>query len=970
MDGLERNFDDIVGESELDSAKMVLRLTAELRDKDLELVGMRSRSFEEIQKNNKAKEEEFEALIRAQDERIKKREQELGRMLVEKESGLWQKYQHMLDEAIARQRGEFEQLRAQQASELKKKESDLAARKKELRAEMEELFKTWETEREADFKRERDAFAEKLKIARETARKEGAERLRQSEEIWSEKLAQQETDFKNREALTAEAIRSQMRRERVEELKALTDTLNAESARREQDQYARYAAWLEENKKTFEEKASRRVEIIETEFRDRATRLEDTAAKARADLAAREAAWAGKYEELKTLYAGKEKALENAAAEMQARHLAAEKEFIARSEAAAGEARAEALRQKELLQKKEKALEDQAAARQAELDSETERREKAMDERDARAAAEKAELSALRARISDILAEKERELESAFEERQSLLRQSLEESIKIKETSLAKKQEDLERQHAALGEQKDAALARINALTAENSRLKDAMVSKDSQARTLVESERAGFEAERKRLEEEYNEKNETLKAGLALREQALRNDLDEKLKTGQDRLSAQFKIREAALEEERKALNRHAAELEAGFLEALKKREGEITENFRRNSELMRAQAEAARQAWKEEKAAMAAQAEADAQHISAVQLEAAARRESELRTFYENREKEAAARAAQAQAEAQRRAEETFAIRERDLRNLLKDMEDKLAHATDGSSTAQNEINALKEELERLTRTLEESAGEKQKLIQENLNKARDLRQTLEKEFLDKLKDVEQKYLAQLSDLARLSDENAKKERGEYFAKMQFMNDEFNARLGAQAKDLEAAYMERERKLASSMEDSFKLKAQALAARQEQLENSYQTMLSDKSAQIDTDRTLADSVTKMKSDMEAKNRQLNETIASYNTRLEEAEDKLRAELDVRRKNLEGNYRMRTSQMDAERAKLKALLDQEQQLVSDLQKRETALQESYGDKETELARRFKESRERMEKEYQERLQEMKKKAD
>jgi hypothetical protein len=172
------DFEDILKETELDSAKMILRLTSELHDKEVEVASTRSRSFEEIQRNNKAKEAEFEALMRAQEERIAKREQELARLLVDKESALWQKYQAMLDDAVSRQRGEFESERELLRSDIEKKEAELAAQKKNLRLEMEALFKKWEAGREADFKNERETFIEELKLGRETAKKDAMERAR------------------------------------------------------------------------------------------------------------------------------------------------------------------------------------------------------------------------------------------------------------------------------------------------------------------------------------------------------------------------------------------------------------------------------------------------------------------------------------------------------------------------------------------------------------------------------------------------------------------------------------------------------------------------------------------------------------------------------------------------------------------------------------------------------------------------
>jgi len=962
MSGLGKDLEDLLSETELDSAKMVLRLSSELREKDLELASMRSRSFEEIQRSNKVREEEFEALIRAQDEHIKKREQELARLLVEKESGLWQKYQLLLEDAVNRQRADFDAERALLTADIKKKEATLAGQKKNLRQETESLFKNWEAERESDFKAEREAFAEKLKLGRETAQREAAERVRQTEELWREKLNQQEIDFKNREVLAAEGIRSQMRRERVEELKTLNDRLSAEAAKREKEQYAHYAGWLEENKKTIEEKTARRMEILGTEYRERAARLEETLTKSRQELAARETAWSDKHAELKQLYTEKEAALEETARALQAQHLEQERELAQKQETIAREARADVLRQKDVLQKKEKELEAEFSLRLADFEAEAARRIKAMEERDSRSAAERAQVSALRAQIGDLLAEKEAELEKTFEERQSLMRQSLEESLKIKETGLAKKQEDLERQHAALAEQKDAALAHANALLAENSRLKDAFVSHDSKARTLIETERSSLDQERKLLEEELRVKAETLKTELNGRELALRADFEDKLKVSQERQAAQLRIRETALEDERLAMNRHAANLETGFLEALKKREAEVTENFRRNAEIMRAQAEAARQAWKEEKTAMTAQAELEAQRISSAALEAAARRETELKAFYENREKDARVRADQAVSAAQKHLLETFEIKERDLRSLVKDLEEKLANINDGGAAVRSETTALKEEVDRLTRALDQSAGEKQSLIQENLTKARDLRQALEIEFLDKLKTIEQNYLAQLSELAKRSDSAAKVEREEYFKKMQFMNDDFNGRLTAQAKNLEATFMERERKMSISMDEAFKLKGLALVARQEQLESSYQAMLSEKSGQIEMDRALAENISRMKDELGTKSRQLSETISVSNKRIEELENNLRAEHEARKKDLEDGHRIRASQLEAERAKLRGLLEQEQRLVSDLQKREAALQDGYAAREIDLARRFKEARERLEKDYQDRL--------
>ncbi|HAT73175.1 MAG TPA: hypothetical protein DCS63_10205 [Elusimicrobia bacterium] len=962
MNGAGRDFEDLLKETELDSAKMILRLTSELREKELEVASTRSRAFDEVQRNNKAREEEYEALMRAQEDRIAKREQSLARLLVEKESALWQKYQAMLDEAVGRQREDFEAQRALLKAGIEKKETELAAQKKNLRLEMEALFHKWEEEREADFKIERETFIEELKLGRATAQKEALERARQMEELWRQKLSQQETEYESREAMAAEEVRSQMRRERVEELKTLNDRLNAEFSKREQELYAHYASWLEENKKLLEDKFSRRLEASQAEYRERTAALEEALAKTREELANRGKDWEEKYSGLKASYSEKEAALEKAARELQARHLERERELAEKQETLAGELREEAARRKDALARKEKDLERNFESNLADFTAEAERRLRAVEERETKTAAERQELAALRAQIGALLTQKQTELEKTFEERNSLLRQSLVESFKIKEISLDKKYEDLKHQQAELASQKDAAMSRAKALMDENKRLKDALVSRDSKTHGVIEAERARLEEERARLEAELQAKEERLKAAAHEQERALKAAYAQRAQADSGRLAAQLAIKEAAVEKEREALNRRAAELEAGFLETLRAREAEVTENFKRNTETLKAQAAAARRGWEEERAARAAQAEAMAAGARAEEQEKAARRETDLKAFYENRERELLAAARDSAAGEAKRLEDALRLKERTLAARVKALEDSLAKALADNSGASGALSAARGELELLTARLDDSERERQKLIQENLTKSRDLRQTLEKEFLDKLREIEQNYLGQITALSKRSDETRKADRDEYFRKLQFVKDDFEARLASQAKDMEASYLERERKITAAQNEAYKVKERALVARQAQLESSYQAMLSEKSERVDVDRSLADDVTRLKTELEHNNSQLRDTIASYNTRLEELETKLRGEFEARKKELEDGQRIRALQLEAERNKLKTVLDQEQQLVGDLQKREAALQENYAAREADLARRFKEARERLEKDYQNKL--------
>jgi len=965
---MNRDYEDILKETELDSAKMVLRLTSELRDKEMELASTRSRSFDEVQRNNKAKEAEFEALMRAQEERIARREQDLARLLVEKESGLWKKYQSMLDDAVALQRSEFESERELLKADIGKKEAELAAQKKNLRAEMETLFKKWETEREADFKNERETFIGELKLGRETAKKEALERAGQMEELWRLKLSQQEADYHSREAISAEEIRSQMRRERVEELKTLNDRLNAEYSKREQELYAHYSGWLEENKKLIEDKYARRMEAADAEHKERAARLEDALAKAREELGSREKAWEEKYAEFKKFYIAKEAALETATHALEARELARERELAEKHELLDRELREDAARRKDALLKKEKNLEQQFANNLAEFAAETERRMRAMDTRESAIAREREEAARMRAQIGDMLAQKQQELERTFEERSSLFRLSLEESYKIKELSLAKKYEEIELQYTVLNSQKDAALAKATSLMEETARLKEALSSRDSETRGVIEAERARMDDELNRAEELMQAKAAKAKEEALQHEQALRADYAERLQAESARLAAQLKIKEEALEKERAALDSRAAEMEDRFLGTLKTREAEVTENFRRHAEALKAQAEAARRSWEDEKAALNGAAAEQAAQARAEEQKAAARREAELKNFYESRERELKALAAEAGTAAEKRAMENSAVKERDLLARIGALEENLAKAAEENGVSAVRLSAIKGELELMGARLEETERGRQTLIQENLTKARDLRQTLEKEFLEKIKDIEQNYLGQLTDISKRSEEARRADQEEYFRKLQYVKDDFTFRMAAQAKEMEGSYLAREKNLASALDSAYKLKEKALEARQAQLESNYETVLSDKASRIETDRTLAESVGRLKTELEQKNLQLKETIAAYNTRLEELETKLRSEHETRKKDLEDGHRMRSSQVEAERAKLRSLLEQEQRLVTDLQKREAALQESYAAREADLARRFKEARERLEKDYQDKMKEIKEK--
>jgi len=436
------DLDEIFKETELDSARMIFSLTAELKEKELEVAALRSKSFEEIQKNNKAKETEFEALIQGQETGIRRREAEISRLLVEKEASLWQKHQAMLEEGIAKYRAELEEERTRLHGGVARKEQEVLEQKKNLRLEMEALFKKWETEREEDFKNERKTFIEELKLGRDIARREAEDRARRMEELWKEKLAQSASELSAGHELELEEVRRRSRQESLAEIKELNGRLSAEFALKEKQMYENYSRWLADNKRLLENNFSNRLSQTEADYSARVAALEDALKKAEDELSRRQAQWEERHAELKKIYSEKEAALEKSRREAENAALESEKALAARYDKLEKELASQSEKAREGLNRKERQLDEEFAQNAAALQEQSSAREKILGEREAKITLEREELTRFRNQVAETIRQRENELAKVFEDRYALLKASTEESFRIKELGLSRKYEE------------------------------------------------------------------------------------------------------------------------------------------------------------------------------------------------------------------------------------------------------------------------------------------------------------------------------------------------------------------------------------------------------------------------------------------------------------------------------------------------------------------------------------------------
>ena len=949
------DFNEILKETELDSAKMILSLTSELKEKAMEIAALRSKNTEEIQRNNKAKEAEFEALSQAQEGRIRKREAEIARLLVEKEAQFWQKHQLILDEVISRHRAKLEGERARLNEELARKETEFLNQKDAIRAELTAFFKKREDMREEDVANERRTLISELRLGRETARRE-------AEELWKEKSAQNAAETASRYELELEEARRRIRQEHQAETRAKIELLNEAFALEEKQRHADYIRQLAENKKLLEENFTGLLARTQADQSSRAAALEASLAKTEEELARRQTQWEEKHAELKKIYTAKETALENSRKDGENGLMASEKALADKYEKLEKELLAKTDRMKSELIRANQRTEAESAENAAALREQFAAREKLLNERETKLSSEREEMNRFRNQVADTILQRETELARAFEERYALLKESIEESARIKELGLARKYEQIQDQFSIISGQKDAALARIGALTEDIAELKRQLAEKDAYLRAMNEQEHARASELRKKLEEEFALKVVELREQLTSGEEAARKNLAESLKTETALLAEQYRVKEAGLAAQRDLMTAQAQELEARHIEALKAKEAENADRNKKDLADFNARLKTSRSAAAAELAEVRRRAEETVSLLRADYETRLTDKDLQNEQFLLARENQALAAARNELALENKKIEDNYLLKLRDMETRRHALEQNLKFALQNNAAGLAETARLKEALELITLRLEETAHEKQKLIQENLSKSKDLRQVIEKEFVDKLENVEKNYLGQMADALRRGEDREKNRQDEYFKKLAFIKEEYNAKFAKQILDLEAAYMEREARLLATLEDNYKLKEKVLSARFEQTERNYASALSDKTMQLDNDRAAAESVGRLKSELEARNRELNAKVRDYDKQLEEARQALEASFADTKKELEDDHRMKTAQLENERGRLKSLREQEQQLVTDLQKREAGLQETYAAKEAALIREFNLSRERLENDYQAKL--------
>lgn len=582
------DFDDILKETEIDTAKMVFRLSSELKDRDTEIANLRSKSFEEIQRNNKAKEAEFEALIKAQETRIKQREQEISQLLVSKESKLWNKYQQMLDSAINKHRAELEDERERLHRELEKKENQLNEQRKTLHSEMEDLFKKWEGEREEQFKIERETFINELKLGRDTAKKEGDGKIEHINKIWQQKLRQKEEELKTKYQLELEELQGQLNENHLKQTKTLTDKLNSEFKKREEELTGIYKNWLNENKNLSKEEQENRVWKVETEYKKQTRRLSEMLREAKEELKKSELEseknllaikqhYQKKEDELKTIKIDFEINQKNRENTLEERYSNRETELFSRINLKTEE-----------LKNKEKALEDAYGARIKDLSANMEEQNKRLEEQKQKLKREEQNLKNFKDRISNILKEREAELETNTEQRYLLLKQSLEESFALKEKNLSKKSEDIHKQSESIETQKSSMLETIQTLEDKNKKLELTLKeAAQNNTETLNQKDEA-IKNVKHEFEIEFNEKTKKLDRKFSQKDEELERDYQRKFDLEESRLSERLKIKEQAIEKQKELLITQAAKLEEKFLNTLKEKELETAKSFKRTIETL----------------------------------------------------------------------------------------------------------------------------------------------------------------------------------------------------------------------------------------------------------------------------------------------------------------------------------------------------------------------------------------------
>jgi len=114
-----------VAQSEIDSAKIILRLSSELKEKEAQIANMQAQIEEAAQKAAKTKELEYETLMKIREEKFSRKEEEISRLLIEKENELWNRYKKILEETTNRYRRDVSAEKEKLELILKEKEEEL-----------------------------------------------------------------------------------------------------------------------------------------------------------------------------------------------------------------------------------------------------------------------------------------------------------------------------------------------------------------------------------------------------------------------------------------------------------------------------------------------------------------------------------------------------------------------------------------------------------------------------------------------------------------------------------------------------------------------------------------------------------------------------------------------------------------------------------------------------------------------------
>lgn len=990
----DRDFEEIADTAELDAAKMVMRLAAELRDKDAELAALRLKAMEEVQRHRKAKDAEVEAVASAQEERMSGRERELAEMWVKKEAELWQKYQMLLDAALSKNREELEEERKRFQEELRKREAELPTQRNLLRREMEDAFKRWEAEREEQLKYERETFVRELELGREVAHKEARERIVQVEEIWKQKLAQQERELNARYQSDIQTSRRKIREEafkevgRMEEeyaskslamdgeIKALRENLQADFDRKEEELHSRYQDWMEENRRGMETETERRQKKVEADYKAQLSRVSGSVARLESELSSRETEWRQKYDELQAHFHNKELNLERMRKDMTGENLANENGLAQKYQQMESELRVALARQREELDRREQQLREEASRRENELSRAAETRQAELEEQAARLSREQQELGRRQSELSNLFRQREQELAKAYDDRLKSFQLSIEESFKVREQTIAARCQQMEKQQETILHQKESAFEQLKRLKDENASLKNQLEMKENAVAEKISQEQQKSREHREKFELAVHRRQEKLEAQYIEKEQQLARAYSEKLEMERARLEAQSKIREKAISEREQKLQQEALAGQTRLLEELNAKEAEMELRYQEGVRNLAKELEESRGRHEAETARLRAGLEEEKKNlkeeVSALERRLKEENEAALKKAEESHRaeiarigEEAVSRHESGLARALGESEEQHKRKILELENTNRLLEQQCQSLVRAQVSAAEDEKITKEQLQSLYLQIQQMESEKQRFQTVLERKCREAGKQAEEEYRRRAEKAESDYSVWRAKFAEDAHERERTREAGHLQKLEMLRQELSSKYRNQAEELERIYMEKESSALKAMEENYALIEKTLEARYQQMEKSYQAVLINRTMAVEQDKRLAGDITKLKEELESKAAELTSKLQSEDKRNREIRDKLEREYEKRKAELEESNRIRAVQVENERAKLSAWMLQEEKLLSELQKRELVLRETASRKEAELEDKFEKNRARLEKEYAVKLKEV-----